>query len=49
MTCYRITFRDSQHKEHELPAIAESAVKAVLDLRKLGYDVNRVINAFPSV
>ena len=49
MTTYRITYRDRFYKEHELPVIAESAFKAVADLKQLGYDVARVVRSFPSV
>ena len=49
MTCYRITYRDSQHKEHTLPVIQDSAFKAVEDLQRLGYDIQKVTCSFPSV
>ena len=49
MTTYRITFRDAQHKEHQMPVISTSAFKAVEDLQRLGYDITRVVHSFPSV
>ena len=48
MTCYRITYRDRQYKEHTLPVYAPSAFAAVASLKQLGYDVTKVTNSFPS-
>ena len=48
MTCYRITFRDRQYKEHSLPVYAESAYEAVASLKQLGYDITKVTHSFPS-
>ena len=49
MTVYRITYRDSSYQEHSLPVIAKSAVQAVSDLQRLGYDITKVVHSFPSV
>jgi urease accessory protein UreH len=49
MTCYRITYRDAQYKEHTHPVISSSATQAVADLTKLGYQITRVTHSFPSV
>ena len=49
MTTYRITYRDAQYIEHTLPVIQDSAFKAVEDLRRLGYDVQKVTFTVPSV
>jgi len=49
MTCYRITYRDAQYKEHTHPVISESASQAVADLARLGYQIKKVTHSFPSV
>ena len=48
MTCYRITYRDHQYKEHSLPVYAPSAYEAVASLTQLGYDIQKVTHSFPS-
>ena len=48
MTCYRITYRDAQYKEHTYPVYAESAFAAVASLKQLGYEVTKVTHSFPS-
>ena len=49
MTTYRITWRDSDNKEHTMPIMSTNAVKACSDLMLLGYDLKKVVHSFPSV
>ena len=49
MTNYRVTYRDDRNIQRTLPVISESAFKAVEDLTKLGYRINKVEYTFPTV
>ena len=49
ITLYRVTFKDSRNKTHELPCYSTSATKAVDDLRTMLFDVARVESVFPRV